>query len=88
MGTVPTLPVVSMRTVHFDPLINAEAAAGLEEEVFGFAAQRRRLPAVLQPELFIRVRLSKNTVPVSCLRPKSEFKYVKCFQVDIPSYGT
>jgi hypothetical protein len=51
-----------MRPVHLDSLINAEAAAGLKQEVFGFAAQRRRLPAVLQPELFIRVRLSKHTV--------------------------
>jgi len=46
-----------MRPVHLDPLVNAEAAAGLEEEVFGFAAQRRRLPALVQPELFIQVRL-------------------------------
>jgi hypothetical protein len=60
-----------MRTVHLDPLIDAEAAAGLEQEVFGFAAQRRRLPAVLQPELFIRVRLSKHTV--SCFISKSEY---------------
>jgi hypothetical protein len=42
-----------MRPVHLDPLINGEAAAGLEQEVFGFAAQCRRLPAVLQPELFL-----------------------------------
>jgi hypothetical protein len=72
-----------MRPVHLDPLINAEAAAGLEEEVFRFAAQRRRLPAVLQPELFIRVRLSKHTV--SCFRSKFEYENVKrfsCFKVD------
>jgi hypothetical protein len=52
-----------MRPVHLDPLVNAKAAAGLEEEVFGFAAQRRCLPAVLETESFIRVRLSKHTVP-------------------------
>ncbi len=66
-----------MRTVHLDPLINAEAAAGLEKEVFGFAAQRRRLPAVVQPVLFIRVRLSKHTV--SCFRSKFEYENVKRF---------
>jgi hypothetical protein len=57
-----------MRPVHLDPLIDAEAATGLEEEILGFAAQCRRLPAVLQPELFIRVKGFQNIrYPVSDL---------------------
>ena len=50
-----------MRTVHLDPVVDVEAAAGLEEEVLGLAAEGRGL-AVVEPPQYV---LNGHLLPVT-----------------------